>query len=557
MKFSEIKYQRPDMDALLSEYDALTGKVKSASNAEEQLFCVKQHEKLLSRFMTDSSYVYIRHSVDTRDAFFEKEQEFMDEVQPLFEEKVQDFYKALLASPFRPELEKALGNLFFLNMEIANKTFTPENIPLMQEEARLTTEYSKLLASASIPFDGETVNLTQLRKYEESQDRNVRIRAHAAEAEFYKAHEAELDRIFDQLVKLRTQMAKNMGYENFIELGYYRMRRNCYDAKMVAVYREQVVKDILPTVRKLKALQAKRNGLDELMYYDNNCFYPEGNPKPKAGFDEMLELGRRMYHEMSPETAAFIDYMIDNELFDPIAKAGKQPGGYCTYLPDYKMPFIFSNFNGTSADVDVLTHEAGHAYQAYRARDMEIQELAQATLEACEVHSMSMEFFCYPYLELFYGDDAARAREAHLTDAVSFLPYGCMVDEFQHIIYENPGLTPDERKAEWAKLEQKYRPFLKFEGPYWGEGMWFMRQGHIYKDPFYYIDYCLAQTAALQFWAWAQKDRDAAFSAYNALVEKAGTETFVDLVTGAGLKNPFTEGCLEDVAKEVEKALLQ
>jgi M3 family oligoendopeptidase len=556
MKFSEIQYERPNIDALVAEYDALIEKIDNAASAKEQLDCVMQHEKLFSNVMTMVAYAYICHSVDTRDAFYEKEQEFLDENGPLFQEKLQGLYAALLKSKFRPELEESLGKLFFLNMEIANKTFTPENIPLMQEEAKLTTEYSKLLASASMEFDGETVNLTQLRKYEESKDRDVRRRAYAAEASFFKAHEAEFDRIFDQLVALRNQMARNMGYENFIELGYYRMNRNCYDAGMVAVYREQVVKDILPTVVKLKEKQAKRNGLSELMFYDNACMYPEGNPKPQAGFDEMLELGRKMYHEMSPETAEFIDYMIDNELFDPIAKAGKQPGGYCTYLPDYKLPFIFANFNGTSADVDVLTHEAGHAYQAYRARNMEIQELSQATLEACEVHSMSMEFFCYPYLELFYGDDADRAREAHLTDAVSFLPYGCMVDEFQHIIYENPQLSPDERKAAWAKLEEKYRPFLRFEGDFFGEGMWFMRQSHIYKDPFYYIDYCLAQTAALQFWAWAQKDRDAAFAAYNALVEKAGTETFLELVTGAGLRSPFTEGCLEDVAKEVEKNLL-
>ncbi len=248
--------------------------------------------------------------------------------------------------------------------------------------------------------------------------------------------------------------------------------------------------------------------------------------------------------------------MIDRNLMDLTTKPGKANGGYMTFIDDYKVPFIFSNFNGTSGDVDVLTHEAGHAYQAYRARNMEIQELSQATFEACEVHSMSMEFFCYPFLHLFYGDDTDRAREAHLTDAVSFLPYGCMVDEFQHIIYENPQLTPDGRKAAWAGLEEKYRPFLRFEGDFFGEGMWFMRQGHIYKNPFYYIDYCLAQTAALQFWAWAQKDRKAAFAAYNALVEKAGTETFLELVTAAGLKNPFTPGCLKEVAKEVEKQLL-
>ena len=262
---------------------------------------------------------------------------------------------------------------------------------------------------------------------------------------------------------------------------------------------------------------------------------------------------------MSPQTGEFIDYMLENECFDPIAKKGKSGGGYCTTLPAYKLPFIFANFNGTSGDVDVLTHEAGHAFQAYLAMNdpsIPAAELQQATLEACEVHSMSMEFFCYPYLELYYGNDAPRAREMHLTDAVSFLPYGCIVDHFQHEVYEHPDMSPADRKAAWARLEQTYRPYLTFDGPMFGEGMWFMRQSHIYKNPFYYIDYCLAQTTALQFWALAQRDRKDAFDRYMALVKKAGTRTFVQLVEEAGLISPFADGCLTGVAKEVERVLL-
>ena len=559
MKFTEIPYSRPDVPALLAAYDALTERVKNASSAAEQLAAFEEHEALSESFSTDVSYVYIRNTIDTTDPFYEAEQAFMDENCPLYEEKLDAFYRALYHSPFRPELEEQLGSLLFENIGISLKTFSPKNIALSQEESALVTEYAKLLASAQIPFQGETLNLSQLRKYEESLDRAVRKEAYQKEAAFFKEHEASFDRIFDRLVAVRTQMAQNLGYKNFVELGYYRMGRNGYDANMVATYRQAVLNEILPTVQKLKAKQAARNGLDALMWYDDTCYYPQGNPKPNVAGDALLEQGRKMYRDMGERTGEFIDCMIDNQCFDAMAKKGKSGGGYCTTLPKYKLPFIFANFNGTSGDVDVLTHEAGHAFQAYVAmRDPTIpaQELEQATLEACEVHSMSMEFFCYPYLELYYGADAPRAREMHLTDAVSFLPYGCIVDHFQHVVYEHPELGPEGRKRAWAELEKTYRPYLTFEGPMFGEGMWFMRQSHIYKNPFYYIDYCLAQTTALQFWALAQTDRADAWNRYLALVQKAGRRTFLQLVEEAGLKSPFAPGCLQGVAAEVERTLL-
>lgn len=550
--FDKIPYERPDVPAGLAEYDRLTARLTAAQDETEALSCFRAHEALLRHFETMKVYAKIRHGVDLTDRFFEEEADFFCGAAPLWNERVQGFYQALYASPFRPALERELGPVFFKNMALSIRASCPENIPLEQEEARLCARYTKLLASARVPVEGEILNLEQLRSREESLDRAERRRAFLGEAAFFKANEAEFDEIFDRLVKLRTQMAKNLGCENYVELGYRRMTRNCYDAAQVARFREAVVEEALPAVKRIKAAQAARLGLSKLFWYDDGCCFPEGNPRPAAQGEALLAMGRQMYGGLGKEAGEFYEFLLEYGLFDAMARPGKASGGYCEYLPEYGAPFIFANFNGTADDVDTLTHEAGHALAFYLARELPVSECVVPTLDVCEIHSMTMELFAYPYHDLFYGSDAPRSRQMHLENALCFLPYGCMVDEFQHIIYEKTDMTPAGRKAVWKELEGKYRPYLTFEGEFFGEGMWFMRQSHIYKNPFYYIDYCLAQAVALQFWGWAQRDRDAALSAYFDLVKKAGTKTFAELVAEAGLKDPFAPGCLREVVETLE-----
>ncbi len=556
MKFSEMPYERPDMKTVGAAFDAVTQKAAEATDVRTVIDAVLDYEKLVRHAATAESLAYIRHSIDTRDAFYDAENDYIDQVSPQLEEKRQAFMKTLLESKFRPQLEERFGRLLFVNAEIAAKAFKPELIPQLQEINRLSSEYSKLMAGARIEFDGETRNLSQLTPYKQAPDREVRRSAYCAEGSFFAAHGEELDRIYDDMVRQRTQVARRLGYDNFVPVGYLNMTRNCYDAEMVASFRRQVVRDIVPLVCKLKKMQSERIGIPQMKFYDDIFCYREGNPKPCGSADDLLASGKRMYEEMSPKTGEFIHFMYDNQLMDVLARDGKSVGGYCADLEDYKAPFIFANFNGTSGDVDVLTHEAGHAYAGYCCRDFELAELAQPTLESCEIHSMSMEFFAWPWLELYYGDDADRARFHHLESALTFIPYGTMVDHFQHIVYENPDMTPAERHAEWLKLEKIYRPYLDFgDVPFYKDGRGWQRQIHIYQSPFYYIDYCLAQTMALMFWSLNQKDHADAWERYNRLVSKGGTQTFVELCATAGLPNPFAEGSLKEIADTAMKFL--
>ena len=551
MKFSDMPYKRIDPKAVTEGIDAAAGKLAAAKTLDEAVAAMNERDRILSHAQTMSTIAYIRHTVNTLDGFYEAENDFNDESMPLIEESEQHFTDALLSSPLRPELEKRYGRLLFVNAELARKCFSPEIIPDLQEENRLSSEYQKLIASAQIDFNGEKLSIAQLGAYKESSDREVRRAAYKAESSFYMSHADELDRIFDDLVRCRTRIAKKLGFNTFTELAYCRQTRNCYDADDVRAFRSRIVRDMVPIVSRLKEMQKKRIGIDNMKIYDDPVVFRGGNPKPNGSAQDILAAGRRMYEQMSPQTGEFINFMYDNDLMDVMSAKGKAAGGYCTEILEYKSPFIFSNFNGTSGDVDVLTHEAGHAFAYYSVRDkMEISDQLSPTMESCEVHSMSMEFFAWPWHEMFYGDDAVRSRFMHLESALVFLPYGTMVDEFQHIVYDEPDLTAAERHEKWLELEHKYRPYMDFgDIDFYSSGRGWQRQLHIYLYPFYYIDYCFAQTAALEFWALSQKDYNDAWQRYLKFVSLGGLCSFKELCAQAGIDDPFGEHALRRVAE--------
>ncbi|NLL66376.1 MAG: M3 family oligoendopeptidase [Clostridiaceae bacterium] len=556
MKFSEMLYKRPDIEAFINEVNKITEKVKNAKTYQEQLSAHKEFTALSEKFNTMGTIAHIRNTMNTEDSFYDKEKDFFDENSPLVENASAEFYRAFVSSSYRKELEQKLGKLLFENAELELKAIDPVIILDLQEENRLVSEYIKLIASAQLDLDGKKLNLSQLRLYMESPDRELRKSAYQKRTEFFEENKEKLDDIYDKLVRVRTNMAKKLGFINYVELGYIRMGRNCYGPKEVSAFREQVKKYMVPLSLKLNEKQRERLGLKKLTFIDSQLYFKEGNPKPEGTPEEIFKAGQKMYDELSKETSEFFRFMLDNELLDCLSRKGKASGGYMTYIPDYKSPFIFANFNGTSGDIDVLTHEAGHALNGYLAKDIEVSEYRTATMETCEVHSMSMEFFTMPWMEMFFGDKVEEYKYMHLASAISFIPYGCAVDEFQHEVYMNPYMTPDQRKAVWKRIENEYQPYLDYEDDsFFGKGGRWQAQTHIYSSPFYYIDYCLAQTCALQFRNLMSEDYKAAWEKYLDFSKKAGTMTFTELLKSSGLRSPMEGGCIKDVCTGTEKAI--
>ena len=557
MKFSEMKYERPDVEEAKKQAEIIKNKFNNAESFEDADKAFLDWDRFSSHIDTMMSLAYTRNTINTTDEFYEKEVEYIDEQSPVFAEMEQKFTKLLIESKFRPQLEKKYGKLLFVNSEMFLKSFAPEIISETQETNKLETAYQKLLASAQIDFDGEKRTISQMQPYKQSSDDEVRREAWLAEANFYSTNGKELDNIYDKMVKLRDKMAKKLGYDNYVKLGYFQMTRNCYTPEDIDKFRKAVVKYIVPIADSLYKEQAQRTGLSyPLTFADAALKFKDGNPNPQGSAEDILQTGKSLYHELSKETADFIDMMFENELMDVLSKKGKAGGGYCTQFGDYKVPFIFSNFNGTADDVEVITHEAGHAFAFYTARDIVPSSNQSPTLESCEIHSMTMEFFGWRKSDEFFGKDSKKFRYSHLFSAITFIPYGTMVDHYQHLVYENPDITPEQRHDIWRQLLGVYMPWMKLDGsPFYGEGKGWQRQIHIYENPFYYIDYCLAQTAALEFWVIMQKSHEEAWERYMRLVRKAGTQTFNELIETAGLKSPFDEEALKEVAKSAEKWL--
>ncbi|WP_317396131.1 M3 family oligoendopeptidase [Faecalicoccus pleomorphus] len=556
MQFQEYAYQHMDALSLQKQLSELAEQIQQANNIEQVQDCIKKVDTIRRFVATQVSLVEIRHTVDTKDAYYTKEQEYLDTVLPELEKDYEKINRALLESSFLEELKHRLPETFFLQKEMDLKAFDPIIIEDMQEENRLMTKYQALIASAELPFDGEIYNLSSLEVKTNSSDRIVRKHALQAYWNWFEQHEEEVAQIFDQMIKVRTRMAQKLGYDNFIALGYARMHRYDYDQEDVAKYRRQVLKDVVPLCSALYKRQQKRLGYDTLHAWDEKVEFLQGNPTPKYDRAALVKRAQKMYHELSKETGVFFDFMVEHELLDLDSKPGKAAGGYCTFMPDYKSPFIFANFNQTQHDAEVLTHEAGHAYQIYESRDIYPSDCVWPTYESCEIHSMSMEFFTHPWMQSFFEEDVNRYYYSHMAGSLKFLPYGVLVDHFQHEVYAHPEMSHKERMDTWRRLEKEYLPHKNYEEVEILErGGWWMRQAHIFMSPFYYIDYTLAQVCAMQFWARMENKDPKAFEDYQHICKIGGTLPFRKIVKEAGLIVPFEEGCLEQVTGSVSQWL--
>ncbi len=557
MTFQDFHYERPDFNTFKQTFTDKLDTLKATEDFKAQLPLIDAMHEMMGTIDSMYNIVYIRHTIDTKDAYYEAESAYWDEHMPLYEEVMTSFKKVLVASPYRAQLEEKFSKQYFAIMSNDIDTFSPEIIEEMKEENKLVTAYNKLLAGAELSYKGKIYNLSGLTPFSLSPDRAVREEVAKLSAGFFEANAEAFDTLYDKLVKVRHQMARKLGMPNYTAYAYKRMNRTDYNETMVVKFREQVKALIVPVANKLYARQKERLGLDTLHYFDEKFEFTTGNATPQGDAAFILEQGKKMYNELSQETKVFFDFMTKHELMDLETKPGKQVGGYCTFIYNEKSPFIFSNFNGTSGDIDVLTHEAGHAFQCYQSRHTSIPSMIWPTYESAEIHSMSMEFITWPWMKNFFGPDTEKYKYTHLGSAIKFIPYGIVVDAFQHFVYANPDATPQERKAHWRELEKEYLPHKHYDGfPVLEEGGWWYRQSHIFQTPFYYIDYTLAQICALQFWKKMQVDREAGWQDYLALCDKGGTLSFLQLVEEGHLKSPFEAGCVASIIGDIEAYLM-
>ena len=556
IKFADIQPETPTIEQVTAEYQAINAALDKAEGKSDRELALQQWEDLRRRLDTWSAMTSLNFSQDTTNQDYQKAQEYSDRLQPKLTALEVAMKQRLLDSEHRAELESILGQQAFSLWSADVTTFEPAIEADLVEESELINQYVQLLASAKIEFKGETVNLSGIRQYTEAGDRQTRYEAEKARWNFFSQNKAQLDSIYDRLVKLRHQMAQKLGYDNYIGLGYKRMQRIDYNEADVARYRDEVVAKVVPLAQKIIDRQAKKLNLDRICFWDESVFDLQGNPKPQGDHDWMLGQAQQMFNAMHPELGSFFETMVEGNFMDLKTRPGKAGGGFCTGFPTAGVPYIFANFNQTKGDVEVFTHEMGHAFQAWQSRNLPLIDYLWPTLESCEIHSMSLEFLTWSQMDKFFGDDADRFRQIHLAQSILFLPYGCAVDHFQHLVYANPEATPQARNEMWQQMEARYLPWREYgdlEYPAQG-GLWQEKQ-HIYCSPFYYIDYTLALCCAMQFWLKAESDFDAALTEYIALCQRGGKAPFQSLTKSANLVSPFQPGSLAEVVTKAQDFL--
>ena len=558
-KFSELEYTRPDFEAAKSQLISWTEQVKQASSAEDVFDVIRKLDEASKHLKTQYTLVYVRHTIDTTDEYYEKEQEYLNEQLPELSPYQVALSEAIADSSFRPQIEERFGKQYFTQIDLQRRSFCEKNIPLMQRESKLTMEYQKIMASCQIEFDGKTLNLYGIQKYFEHEDRDTRAAAFKAYSDFYHEHESRLEEIWDELIHIRNEMGRNLGFENFIPLGYMNQGRSDYGVKEVEAFREQVRRVLVPLCEKLYDAQAKRLEIPYVMVFDEKRIFADGNAQPIGNDEVLVPQAQKMYHELSPETGEFIDFMIGHGLMDLKNKPGKASTGYMTDLPDLSAPFVFSCFNGTIGDVQVLTHELGHAFAGYMAmRSQPISDYFLEDTATAEIHTMSMEQFCYPWAEYFFGDQADKFRFAHLQEAMTFVPFGVAVDEFQHICYAHPELTPKERTMVWHKLEHRYMPWRRYQNDeFMNRGGYWYHKLHIFLYPFYYINYTLTTMGAMEFKKKDAENHEAAWEDYLRLCKVGGSMSYLETLRYANLSVPFEDGAVAKATSQAAVILLR
>ena len=552
MKFSEYKYERTDFEKINTKIVSLVNNMAECKSFEAFDNNIVEINKIRNHVESMKTLASINYSINTHDESISIENKYWDEYAPEYKKIDKIFYEAIVNSDFKEEIENKYGRHFYKLVEFSLKEFSEEIVEDLKIENKLCSEYTKLLASAKILYDGKYNNLSQMNKYMLSDNREERKKASERFYNYFESIEDKFNSVFEELVKVRNRMAKKLGYDDFVELGYLRMKRTEYTEKDVDKFRKEVREKWIPLVDEFNKQKKERLNIDELKYYDDDVEYPGWNMEPVTDYDETLEAASKMYHELSKETGEFFDFMIENGFMDLETKESKGFGGYCTYIPEIKAPFIFSNFNKTFDDVDTLTHEAGHAFQLYMSRNIDMPEINFPTLDCCEIHSMTMELLTWPWMKLFFKDDEEKFKRTHMATIVRLIPYCMIVDEFQHIIYKNPKLTPEERNSEWRRLEKIYTPWKNYDGnKFLEKGCWWFKQGHIFKNPFYYIDYALAEVCALQIWSNMEENYDEVLENYMEICRDAGKRSFVETVNAGNLKSPFEEGCLDNIIGKI------
>jgi M3 family oligoendopeptidase len=555
-KFDNITIPNPTFDKIAKDYEELMAALDRTYDTDSRIAVVQRWDQICRQFCTWCVFVEIKFKQDTANEKFQANLSYRDEMQPKVTELEIAIKRRFLKEPFRKDIESKFNKQIIALWESDILTYEPVIQDDLIAESKLKAQYTSLKAAAELQFKGKVYSLSEIGKFAQDADRKVRHTSLKAVWNWFAENNEQLDTIFDDLVMRRTGMARKLGYENYIDLAYKKWKRVGYDQTSIESFRKEVLKHIVPLASTLTERRRVRLGLEKLYAYDGGLFSLEGNPKPQGDLDFIVARATIMFEDLAPEMGEFFRMMKTDHLMDLETRQNKSTPE-CFYLPDFGLPFVLSNSKGTMGDIGVFIHEMGHAFQLYCSHHQPLLEYQTPTWDSAEIHSTSLEFLTYPFMEKFFDDKGAKQyRQTHLENSLLFLPFCVAIDHFQHLVYANPRATPVDRHAMWKEMESLYLPDWDWDDlTYPAKGGRWQLTPHIYTAPLFYIDYALSSICALQFWLMSKEDFSKSINDYIALCKRGGEASFPDLVSSAGLNDPFEEGCLTKVVEQSCKFL--
>lgn len=555
VNFNDIKYERINYETTKSEIEYLINNLIEMSNYEEYLEICKKINGLHKHIEEMYDYADIRNMRNLSDEYYKKEIDYWNEYKPKFDILFLPFYKEMINSRFRDSLEKVMPSNFFSVIECQIRITSDEIVDLIKKENELKTKYRNLNRS-KILFDGKEKTISMISGLFSNKDRNIRKKAHDAVNDYYYSKQEEYDKTLYELVKVRNDIAKKLNFNNYIEYSLYKLKRFGYDYRDISLFRDNIIKYIVPICRELSKWQKEELGLNELTYYDTVFF--EDMPKVKLYGNDLLEELRKSFKEVDLELSKLFNDMLDNDYIDLIQRDDKVSFAITNYLTESAIPVITGNYKNSYLDVQTTTHEMGHSFQKYLASIKDRKYIVSPllkypTMEIAEMFSYSMELIMMKHVSnLFDEDDYKKYCFMKIYNLVSNLPYICLVDEFQERIYSNNNLNVDDIRKIWLELVDKYQLNRSNKGHInLDTGGYLYRQSHIYLDPFYYIDYALSYFGALAIWSDSDKNLDL----FKEIGEVASYYSFNELIDKYNMPNPFEEDNVKDISIKLKEEL--
>lgn len=547
-----------DWGRLAPLFDTLEERVARAATAADLERWLLEWSELSAALDEESTKRYIAMTCDTENPEAEQAYlHFVEKVEPQLKPRQFRLAQLYVGHPQRQALPQDRYAVFDRDTRLLVELFRPENVPLETEEAKLSQQYQKLSGAMTVSFRGEERTLVQMGKCQEETDRGLRQEAWELVAQRRLQERDKFEELYDQLIRVRQQIARNAGFENYRDYAFRKMGRFDYTPADCERFHQAVEAEVMPAVRELQAERRRLLGVTALRPWDT-AVDPLNRPplRPFEEVGQMVARTQEVFDRLDGELAGGFQRMRDLRLLDLANRKGKAPGGYQSTLAEARVPFIFMNAVGLQRDVETILHEAGHAFHALATREEDLYPYRSAPIEFCEVASMSMELLGNEHLEKFYAPtEANRARRTHLENILIILAWIATVDAFQHWVYTHPGHSREERAGAWMALMDRFGGDLDWQGLDEPRRYLWHRQLHIFIHAFYYIEYGIAQLGALQVWANSKREKAGALVAYKRALALGGSRPLPQLFAAAGCQFEFSRKTVAPLVKLVREEL--